>query len=70
MSDEAKIDKQGGGDGALGVLGGGGGGFFRVGERKPLSAPNPPAVFACDAEHRVSESCDAVPWSVIEEVLR
>lgn len=29
-----------------------------------------PAIFATDNEHRVSEHCDAVPWSVIEEVFK
>ena len=29
-----------------------------------------PAIFATDEEHRTSEHCDAVPWSVIEEVLK
>ena len=38
--------------------------------REKLQKLRRPATFACDSEHRVSETCDAVPWSVIEEVLK
>ena len=70
MSDDAKIDKQSEVDDAISALVDGAGRFVKVVARIHLYSAKRPAVFACDAEHRVSESCDAVPWSVIEEVLR